>query len=230
MISSNGIAAREYTYILGQYEYDVYKKAFVQKNTEHNINGYWPRYIYSNKKDQWFVGLNNGGLEGWLFNQNKSKKIPQEGWKVLINRKYQKDPTLKVIQGSLSLSKQYEVTASGGAADMCPSCLGIFNKTERWWNGRPIYENTNGYSLYHDSYGWSISKKIGERTQYGTYGTLEHSNEWNYWNGSEYKVASVTVSSVSERVRRQSKLPNSNPGMEIIHFSRNVLKEASTTL
>ena len=223
-ISSNGKAAQFQGGILGQYEYDVYMEAFVQKNTEKNNNEkFWPSYMYQNKKNQWLVGPNIGSPGGWLVNPKKSKKVPTEGWRVAVGRKYEKDPALKVTHGSLTLSMQYEVKATGDAADECPSCSGVFNKTERWWNGRPVYENTNRHYLYHGSSGdgWVIGEKIGQRgflKGYQSYQSPVDQSRWDYWNGSMYKLASVVVSSISARVRRQSEFSSSHPGIEGIPF------------
>ena len=99
--------------------------------------------------------------------------------------------------GPLTLPGQFTVTARGAAARVCPECLGVFTKTQRWWDGRPVYVNAEGRLLYHGTAdnGWVIEEELGYAALRGS--RARHSpvdeNRWRYWTGLEYKPASVTV-------------------------------------
>ena len=109
---------------------------------------------------------------------------------------WQDDPSLVVTPGPLP--RRFNVTASGAAAEKWPSYLGVFTRTERWWQGRPVYTNTGGRLLHYGAYGtdyWVIGDTIGYNALAGSRAHHSPSMErrWAYWTGSEHKPASVTV-------------------------------------
>ena len=110
----------------------------------------------------------------------------------------------------------YVVAASGHAADLFPSYLGVFSFADKWWNGRPLLINSNGRLMYHGNqdYGWLLSSDLDNNVIRGTMSHLspEREKNWLYWDSSSssYKQASLNVTCVIEtennRNREQIKL------------------------
>ena len=123
-----------------------------------------------------------------------SKEL-RTGWRYYDGDTWHPDPSLTVIPGSLPpLPSQYTVTASVESSEF--QYLGVFNKTERWWSGRPVYINDQGEFLYHDSR-WTIGPELGYYSLQGSksYQSPECEERWTYLpsNGSDDKPASVHV-------------------------------------
>ena len=107
------------------------------------------------------------------------------------------DPSLTVTPGPLpSLPSQLTVTASGAAAEKFPSYLGVYNKTERWWEGMPVYINTQGGLLYHN-FNWMIGPELGSYVMQGSWSHQSPVCEksWTYVtdNGIDEKPAAVQI-------------------------------------
>ena len=147
VISSTGEVAQLAGELLGQYEYDEDKEYYVQSSTEQSNDQYIGRYLYYlDDYKVWVVGPTPGGkTDSW----STSKELTG-GWVYADGEAWKSDPSLTVTPGPLpSLPSQFTVTASGAAAEKFPSYLGVYNKTERWWSGRPVYVNTHGRFLFH---------------------------------------------------------------------------------
>ncbi len=132
-------------------------------------------------------------------------------WAVAFNDTWYFDPSIIVTSGPLPpLPSQFIVTASssGEFAKISDSLedLGVFNKTERWWAGRPVYVNTNGHFLYHGLQSWIIGHKLGYQTLRGsksykgpadvknwTYTEVTTYGGYSYGSSGVEKPASVTV-------------------------------------
>ena len=188
----------------------------MQSSTEQSNEKYQAVYLYPLNDDKWHVGP-TPGKKGWMYS-NSPSKTPCTGdwWWYSTNtnsrgngENWKKDNGLSIIHGSLPpLPRQCTFTASGAAAKMYPSCLGVFTKTERWWRGKPVYVNTEGSLLYHGANedGWGIGPKkkyygqndwgFGFSKLKGSRGYLSPDDEdnWRYWTGTEWiPAASVTV-------------------------------------
>ena len=198
MISSTGGAAQHQGHALGQFEYLEDKGYYVQTSTEQSEERFQATYLYRDEDDKWWVSNTLGEKRGWLTNTKPSQTPPYSGWQYAADGSFHADQTLTVAPGPLPpLPKQFMVTAMGAAAEKWPEYLGVFTKTQRWWNGRPVYVNTEGELLHHDANeaGWQIGDKLGYSVLKGS--RARHSpvdeNGWRYWTGSENKPASVTV-------------------------------------
>ena len=183
--------------VLGQYEFDEDKGYYVQTSTEQSNEEYIGRFLYKDDEDQWMVGDTPGELLSWLTSSIRSKEIPTQGWKYFDGETWQDDLSLTVTPGPLPpLPAQVIVTDSGDAAEAWPSYLGVFNMTQRWWSGRPVYVNTQGRFLFHTHH-WMIGNQLGYFALRGS-SMAHHSpvceKSWTYFtgNGSE-KPASVKI-------------------------------------
>ena len=202
VISSSGGAARGVGHALGQYEYLEDKGYYVQTSTEQRNEMFVAIYLYpveDDKFDKWLVWKTHGEKAGWLYNPRSSQTLPSSGWTYSDGTgTWPSDQTLTVTPGPLPpLPRQFIVTATGAAAEVCPKCLGVFTKTQRWWLGRPVYVNTGGWLLHHgpEDYGWLIGDKLlygGLRGSRGRHSPAEEDN-WKYASYGEWKPASVTV-------------------------------------
>ena len=202
MISSTGGAAKHQGGSLGQFEYDEDRGYYIQSSTEQrNVHvQFRPRYLYHTEEEEWCVSDIPGERRGWLYNPGPSKTPPTSGWQyadpdTTSKVPWQDDPTLTVTPAPLP--SQFMVTASGAAAEKWPSYLGIFTRTQRWWNGRSVYINAEGRLLYFSDVDddWAIGDKLGWRALRGS--RAHHSpvdeNRWRYAAEPEDKPASVTV-------------------------------------
>ena len=174
VISSTQAAALILPEILGQYEFDEEKECYVQSSTEQRNEEYTARYLYRDENDDWLVGPTPGGDNVWMGSINSINLTTGDGdWAVAFNDTWYFDPSIIVTSGPLPpLPSQFIVTASssGEFAKISDSLedLGVFNKTERWWAGRPVYVNTNGHFLYHGLQSWIIGHKLGYQTLRGS--------------------------------------------------------------
>ena len=216
VISSTEAAALIWPEILGQYEYDEEKECYVQSSTEQRNKEYTPRYLYRDEDDVWVVGPSPNGDSGfWMFNFNSTNLTTGDGdWFVTFNGTLYFDPSITVTPGPLPpLPSQFIVTASssGEFAKISDSLedLGVFNKTERWWAGRPVYMNTQGHFLYHSFQSWIIGHKLGYFTLMGSKSykspadvkswtyveteTTTYHDGYSYTSSNGEKPASVTV-------------------------------------
>ena len=209
VISSTEGVARVLGELLGQYEYDEDKEYFVQSSTEQNNGKYNARYLYRDEDDDWVVGSTPGGNTFWMWNTNSSSEgLPTGGWLYFDGKTWQYDPSVTVTPGTLPpLPNQFIVTASGAVVELSNSLkyLGVFNKTERWWAGRPVYVNTEGVFLYHGIESWMITDKLGYYALTGSrsYQSPVDERSWTYleevstyagYTSSEVKKpASLTV-------------------------------------
>ena len=199
VVSSTGGAAQHLGGRLGQYEYLEDKGYYVQSNTEDSR----AVYLYPVKDDYWYIGPNPGEDRGWFFNPKSSKTPPARNWQYSDNETMQDDMTLSVIPGPLPpLPRHFMVRASGATAEILPSSyLGIFTMTQRWYNGRPVYVNTDGHLLHngYGDYGWVIGPKLGELGLAGSRSRHSPASEESWRRvsqdgGSEWTPALVTVS------------------------------------
>ena len=198
VISSTLRAAQLHGGALGQYEYHEDRGCYVQTSTEQNEEKFEAHYLYRDKDDEWWVSDTPGARTGILYNTRTSQTPPTSGWKWGDGESWYFDQTLTVTPGPLPyLPMQFMVTAMGVAAEKFPSFLGVFTRTERWWNGMPVYVNTEGRLLHHGNgdLGWMIGDKVG---YYALRGSKAHhspvsENRWCYWTGTRLKLASVTV-------------------------------------
>ena len=213
VISSMGGASLSVGGVLGQYEYDEMKGYYQQTSTEKGHEDFRARYLYPDEDDKWHVDhtpyIYHGEKGGYLYNPIPSKTPPTSGWQCAKKGTLLHDPTLTISTGPLPpLARQLTVTATGAAADKYPSCLGVFSRSERWWNGRPVYTNIRGRFLYHHGvgYGWVIGYKFDRRALAGSrsYHSPESEDRWRYWTGSEWKPASATVTASSTSIRSYS--------------------------
>ena len=130
--------------------------------------------MYPDADDKWWVSHTPGEKSGYLHNPIPCKvldlHIDNDDWRQRQRWQYadpskretwQDDRTLIVSRGPLPpLPMMFNVTATGAAAN-ARSFLGVFTRTQRWWNGRPVYSNTQGRVLHHGDLGWDIGPAIG---------------------------------------------------------------------
>ena len=202
MITSTGGASRHMGGVLGQFEYLEDKGYYVQTSTEQSDEKFTATYLYPDEDDEWWVSSTPGVRAGVLWNpsHNKTPAPPSSGWRYVDGLSWISDDTLSVTPGTLPpLPRHFLVTVSGAAAEKLPSYRGLFSRTERWWMGRPVYENTVGMFLYHTArnWGWVIGNTLHGSALRGSRARISPSYEdsWTFWAGSEWKPASVIVTS-----------------------------------
>ena len=190
VISSTGVSAEILGEVLGQYEYDEDTGCFVQTSTEQKNEASIRRYLcskyYQNIKMWLVTNTPNEDIEtihAWIM----SKEL-QTGWIYHDgDDTWKPDPSLTVTSGSLPpLPTQFTVTGEIG-----PSYIGVYNKTERWWSGRPVYVNDQGQLLYHDRC-WLIGDELGYHVLSGSrsYHSPACERSWTYGYGSDRKIIS----------------------------------------
>ena len=178
---------------------------YVQTSTEQRDPYFKPVFLYPDEDDKWWVSDEPGKKSGWLYNPLSGKTPPSSGWKTnLMDDGWNDDTSVTVTNGSLPhLASQFMVSASGAAAEWLPS-LGLFNRTERWLNGRPVYDNMDGWLLYHGSGGdgWMIGKQFRSGSLKGSRAHHSPASEgnWTYWDYWVWKPASVTVTEIERGI------------------------------
>ena len=75
------------------------------------------------------------------------------------------------------------------------SYLGVYNKTERWWTGRPVYVNTEGRLLYHAKLVWMIGPDIGYYVLHGSWSHQNPASErnWKQFNDNDNDFFSISM-------------------------------------
>ena len=159
-------------------------------------------YLYLDKYDKWWVNNIPGASRGQLYNPTPSKTLLTCGWRYFDGQTFHDDPTLTITSGPLPpLGSQYTVTATGAAVEKYPSLLGVFTRTERWWNGRPVFVNTHGVLLHHGDGddGWVIGYKLGYSALRGSWAHHSPTRErsWRFYNRCEWRPAFITVTSTN---------------------------------
>ncbi len=186
---------------LGQYSYDPDKGCYVQTNTQKGYENYKLRYLYF-VDDGWWVGSTPGVKSGTLNNPTSSQSLPLVGWKYFDGKSWITDSTLVISPGPLStLCYILTVSTSGPAAEKQPHCWGKFSRTEMWWNGRPVFRNSQGQLMHQSPHeGWYVGPALGGY-ELGTailLGSMAHQcpaseEKWTYWDGSKYRPASIKI-------------------------------------
>ena len=151
-------------------------------------------YKHNETVYEW-VSDDNKGLRGWYQRNNNN-------WYFSVgNNVWYTDPSLTILPGGLQVTcRNYQVTATGPAADHYRKPWGQFTVTSKWRNGRPVYTSSNGHMLYVCNSGqWCIGDKVGV---YGirsrdTPGFPDRAKLWVYWDGSVSQEAQVSVICVS---------------------------------
>jgi len=197
VISSMGGTAQHNGGLLGQFEYDEEDGGYIQSSTDQSNEKFQKVKLYSSS-DVWKILVSPSKNSAWLMNPTPSKSLPTSGWQYYVGKTWQDDPTLTISPGPLPpLARQFTVTATGAAAEVLSSYLGVFTRTQRWWLGRPVYTNPRGRLLHHGhgDYGWMIGSTLGSYSLRGSRARHSPASEdnWRYWTGSEDKPASVTV-------------------------------------
>ena len=143
------------------------KAAFRQTDTEGGET-----FLFSSA-GRWWVGPALGAPESrcWLRCPAKgTSEPPASGWSFYCRCNseggfWRDDATLEVRPGRLVPCREVSVAATGEAALRLSGCLGIFLPTERWSQGRPIYQRGQGADqhllLVGDSKTvWSIRSEV----------------------------------------------------------------------
>ena len=184
--------------ILGQYEYLEDQGYYVQSSTEQSNERFEVAYLYPDEDDNWWVGDVPGEKKGWLRNPQPSKTPPTTGWQYKDHDKdrWEDDLTLTVSPGPLPpLPRTFNVTASGPTLWRWSSHMGVYTRTERWFNGRPVYVNTEGNLLYQGFRdGWLFGDELGWAAWWGS--RTRHSpadeDSWT-WGDFNHLGGDVTV-------------------------------------
>ena len=115
------------------------------------------------------------------------------------NGRFHADTTLVISPGPLTLCDSLTVSASGPAAEKHPVKLGEFSRTEMWWNGKPVFRNSQGQLLHQTpDKGWDVGVKLSKA---GLQSSMAHhcpafeEKKWEYWDWSQsqWKPASVKI-------------------------------------
>ena len=109
------------------------------------------------------------------------------------------DTTLVISPGPLSsLCDSLTVSASGPAAEKQPDKLGEFSRTKMWWNGKPVFRNSQGRLLHQSpGQGWSVGVKLALAGLTGSMAchcpTIEENWEYADKETGQWKPASVKI-------------------------------------
>ena len=191
VISSIGEAAKHHGDVFGLYKYDE-NGYYIQKDTKTENR----QFLYQTKDDMWMVGRIPFALKGVLCNRNPSKTVPRSGWEY-TGEGWHDDPALSVTPGPLPpLARQFTVTAYGHVSEKCSNCLGVYTDTEKWRNGRPVFENAHGWELSHS--GHDVGWEMGNGRCYPLKGSQSHHSpaserRWMYRTLSGDRPASIIV-------------------------------------
>ena len=186
-ITSTGGAGKCQGGSLGQYCYDPDTGFYLQTNTEVGDEKYKPRYIYP-VDDEWWVGPTPGRKLGFMHNPTKSLNMPLVGWMYTDGKgTWHADETLVISPGPLTLCDSLTVSASGPAAEEQSEKLGEFSRTEMWWNGKPVFRNSQGRLLKQSSKEWDVGDNLDKAGLRGSFtchcpGSDEN---WTYWDGAK---------------------------------------------
>ena len=112
-------------------------------------------YLYPND-DGWLVGPNPNADRGWIFNENigDGGSVPRTDWLYSDEGGWSKDPTLRVTEAN-SICGKYSLNTTfipgerifGISVESWSTYFGDFTITNKWRNGRPIYQNKHDLFL-----------------------------------------------------------------------------------
>ena len=181
---------------MGQYFYDQDIGCYVQKNTEKSEEMYVPRYLFSSPDNDWGGSDTPGDKSGWLYNPTPSKTLPLSGWWYYDGRSWSSDPSLVITPSPMtSLCDKIMLSFDEPAAQKkWPLCQGEFSRTEMWWNGRPVFRNSQGQLLHQSpEQGWSVGAKLGFACISGsmTHDCPASEKKWKFWDETQYLSAKV---------------------------------------
>ena len=74
--------------------------------------------------------------------------------------------------------------------------MGVYTRTERWWNGRPVYVNTEGNLLFQGfaDDGWLFGDSFGWKAFWGSQTRHSPANEDSWtWGDFNHLGGDVTV-------------------------------------
>jgi len=126
----------------------------------------------------------------------KSEIVPTSGWQYADGESWHDDPSIRVTPGKLqSLCDTIIITGEGEVTNKCPQCLGTFSKTEKWWNGQPVWRNDESGYYLHSGSGWSVGYEIGYYAIKSSSTPMNpaDAHTWEYWTGEEHKPASIRI-------------------------------------
>ena len=196
VISSTGGAAEVMGDTLGQYEYDEDKECYVQSSTDQSSEQYVGRFLYYTLEyEAWVVARTIPSMEFWIMSEEL-----QTDWMYFDGDTWKSDPSLTINPGPLPpLPSQFTVTTEvrpSSISGVYKSISGVYNKTERWWAGRPVYVNMDGMLLYHD-WSWMIGDELGYTFLWGSqsHHSPDCERNWTYENvhDNETDEASVKI-------------------------------------
>ena len=203
-ISSKGLVTDESSAVsanLGQYVYDQEKNYYKQSTTVLDSD---PRYLYRSQSDgYWYVGDDIYKNEGYFKSVNKDDTLPLIGWQFWNDStsSWQEDITL-TITGARSQCIAYNVIGQGSVSEEWPSYFGQFVITNDWFNGRPVYKNTNGKVLCVDgSYGdWNIGEDYEDYNIWSVDLPMypDRVKSWMFYDGTSEQPADISVICVRE--------------------------------
>ena len=89
-------------------------------------------------------------MKGSMMNLSKTASVPLTGWMVYDSniKDFHKDTSVKIKFGELTeddISGKVRVQLQGALRD--PICEGVYEMTDRYIGGKPIYKNKHGYIL-----------------------------------------------------------------------------------
>ena len=193
-IFSTGKATEENSAIgggLGQYDYVPQFGYWLQTT---RLNGQddgqvTRRYVYKHSDSVYGLVSDQGGV--W-FHKMGQQWFYSSGVGVL-----EVDNTLLINHEPLNTTcNSYLVTSYGASYERFNDSFGVFNMTDNWLYGRPVYSNEVGQLLYVCNYGqWCIGPKIG---RYGIRSSDKpmfpaSATGWVFWNGSSPEKADIEV-------------------------------------
>ena len=162
-----------------------------------------PSYLYHVPGEDWWVSGVPGIEEGWLKNESKSETVPTTGWKYLDDdgKQWHSDPSIKITPGKLvSVCDTITIKGDWKVVTMQPDSLGTFTRTDKWFNGKPVFINDKGWYLHSgNGGGWNVGEKIGKYFIHSKTAPLcpAKAEEWVSWTGQgsgRVKPATISVS------------------------------------
>ena len=201
VLNSTGKSAKQQGHCLGEYRFNADLQCFEQRSDYEDTSAK-PTYAYQLDGKSWYIGTNPNERSCFMVNDSRTETIPTSGWLFSADSVdgWPADPTIKIHFGRLNFCPSINVQFFGSTSEEYPYYDGLFEYSEKWHNGRPIYINPHRRFLFAGSgsgpgSGWTISNEVGKISLASDYASLCPGgvNDWKFWDGEDYQKASVRI-------------------------------------
>ena len=142
----------------------------------------------------------------WMYNTGSKDEGLVSGRWYYLHGSHNSDKNVKIVYGPMKACDN--ITISGDVGDALPDYFGTFKKTNKMFNGKPVFINDGGKYLYSaDGDGeksikrWHIAEKIGDEDNQLVRSTSAPvcpaddnvEIDWEYCNGSDWVGCNLDV-------------------------------------